>query len=124
MFVNAGSAAAANLISTEYMHMSSVAPYYPTLIKKQTNRVKEIERGGVIYVSPANLFSCEVTFKSYLRNLTWQIRNAISCDWTKKNSAPCPADVRHKDSESIAQPFIYYSMVTMYEHNLESKDNS
>jgi hypothetical protein len=42
----------------------------------------------------------------------------------KKNSAPCPANARHKNSESIAHPFIYYSMVTMYEHNLESKDNS
>jgi len=31
-------------------HMSSIAPYYPTLMKKQTNRVKEIERGGVVYV--------------------------------------------------------------------------
>jgi hypothetical protein len=42
MFVNAGSAAAANLISTEYMHMSSVAPYYPTLMKKQTNILSHI----------------------------------------------------------------------------------
>ena len=47
-----------------------------------------------------------VAFKSYLRNLTKQIRNAMSCDWTKY-SAPCLADARHKNSESIAHPFIY-----------------
>jgi hypothetical protein len=71
----------------------------------------------------ANLFSCEVTFKSYLRNLTKQIHNAMSCDWTK-NSAPCPVNASHKNSESIAHPFIYYSdVVTLYEHNLESTDN-
>ena len=73
---------------------------------------------------PANLFICEMTFKSYLRNLTKQIHNAMPFDWTK-NSAPCSANARHKNSESIAHPFICYSdVVTLYEHNMESTDNS
>lgn len=42
----------------------------------------------------------------------------------QKNSAPCPVNARHKNSESIAHPLIYYSDVdTLYEHNLESTDN-
>ena len=69
------------------------------------------------------------------KNLQWDLQILLKksdqantqchvSDWTK-NSASCPANARHKNSGSIAHPFICYSdLVTLYEHNLESTHNS